>query len=63
MTFDVLQRLERVVDIGLVHVAIAPAPDLDPELGEDLRAILLALHFALRRYRDAIDHATDGAPR
>ena len=55
----VLRRLGRVVDLGLAHVAVAPAPDLDPELAEDLRAVLLALHFALRRYRDAIVEATD----
>jgi hypothetical protein len=49
--FDVL---ERVLNLAQAAVADAPAPAADPDLVEDLRGLVSALYFVLRRYRDAI---------
>lgn len=50
----VLDVLERVLDLAQAAVADAPTPAADPDLVEDLRGLVSALYFVLRRYRDAI---------
>lgn len=51
IVFDVL---ERVLSLAQAAVADAPALAADPDLVEDLRGLVSALYFVLRRYRDAI---------
>ena len=57
----VLDILQRVLDLAQQTVAAAPVPVHHPELVDDLRALLSALYFVLRRYRDAIIEMIDDA--
>ena len=57
----VLDVLQRVLDLAQQTVANAPAPVHHPELADDLRALLSALYFVLRRDRDAITEMIDDA--
>lgn len=50
----VLDVLESVLALAQTTVDAAPAPDDDPDLVDDLRGLVGALHFLVRRYRDAI---------
>lgn len=59
----VLDNLDLALDLAAAIVAEAPAPEVDPELADDLRGLLGALHFLLRRYRDAITTVTDNVGR
>ena len=59
----VLDNLDLALDLAAPVVADAPATGADPELADDLRGLVTALHFLLRRYRDAITTATDNVAR
>lgn len=58
----VLDVLEPVLALAQATVDAAPAPDDDPDLVEDLRGLVGALHFLVRRYRDAIASVSSDAP-
>lgn len=53
----VLDELERVLELAARAVADAPAPAGNPDLAVDVRDLVRALHFELRRYRDALTNA------
>lgn len=58
----VLDVLESALALAQTTVDAAPAPDDDPDLVEDLRGLVAALHFLVRRYRDAITPVNSDAP-
>lgn len=63
MTRDlVLDVLESVLALAQTTVDAAPAPGDDPDLVEDLRGLVAALRFLVRRYRDAITPVSSDAP-
>ena len=50
----IFDELEHVLDLAARAVANAPAPVGNPNLAVDVRDLVRALHFELRRYRDAL---------
>ena len=53
LVFTVLDSVLALLQ-STVHNAPALEDDDDPDLVEDLLCLIAALHFAARRYRDAI---------
>ena len=58
----VLDELELTLGIATKVVADSPPPAAQPQLAENVRDLICALYFELRRYRDALDGVIDGIP-